>query len=567
MKFLACLLFLFYPVKQEKLTNQYFISLTGELMKVSSTPKKVKEIEARELKKFEQTGDRKFFLSSRYSSTFFDLDDPVKQMPKVYELLRENNDEIRFISISCNYYFALMFEENSPQLASEFLEKALKMAVKEKSTFLPHIYHAKGRFYFNAKKYEQAKIFFEKSLNSLDRNDILYRASMYNNFGLVDEKLNNVSNAIRNTTQGIKILESLSKLNAAEQSFLIKMKCILGHYYNISGDQVRAEQLLNEGYNFYKSKKQYVGELLKVSENLVDIYRITGQFEKEYQLIDNLKKFSFDDANLEHQIAFYQILQNSLLQKEQNADLNLISKKLTQLNQSFDLENLEKNRKVSDLLNKTTIKIITNKQKADLNSAKIQKIWLSVIVVLLVFFCILIFTYLRRKIMLERQLAENAENLAESKRIILEQDVDIHKEKIKNLHQNLSLKIETEKAFLDNLKQLRNSRNINAEDIVKDLMFKVTNLLQIDARNFDLLSENSTDNNLFIKKISDRYPNLTKKELQLCLYFRMSLSSKEISILENTSSGTIRVYKTKIKGKMNLDRDVDLAEFLGKLNY
>ena len=135
--------------------------------------------------------------------------------------------------------------------------------------------------------------------------------------------------------------------------------------------------------------------------------------------------------------------------------------------------------------------------------------------------------------------------LLESNREILEKDILLQRGKIKNLHMNLNLKIETEKAFLENLKKIKKSKNIDAEETVKDLFFKINNLLQIDEKN--TVNESSAENKEFMEKLSAIFPFLSEQDLKLCAYFRLNLSSKEISLLENITPGSVRVYKTKIK--------------------
>lgn len=49
------------------------------------------------------------------------------------------------------------------------------------------------------------------------------------------------------------------------------------------------------------------------------------------------------------------------------------------------------------------------------------------------------------------------------------------------------------------------------------------------------MTESSGGNDQFIQKLSTQFPFLTKKELKRGIYFRMNLSSKEISALSNTT--------------------------------
>ncbi|KXH85890.1 helix-turn-helix transcriptional regulator [Chryseobacterium kwangjuense] len=53
-----------------------------------------------------------------------------------------------------------------------------------------------------------------------------------------------------------------------------------------------------------------------------------------------------------------------------------------------------------------------------------------------------------------------------------------------------------------------------------------------------------------------KFPFLTTQEKKFCVYYKLNLSSKEISLLEGVTEGTVRVYKTRIKNKMGIDNDL-----------
>lgn len=124
------------------------------------------------------------------------------------------------------------------------------------------------------------------------------------------------------------------------------------------------------------------------------------------------------------------------------------------------------------------------------------------------------------------------------------------------------MKIETEKTFLEKLRKVKKSKDASAEQMIKDMLFQVNKLIKIDNKHYATLTENDAETAKFIERLSVLYPVLTPKELKLCLYFRVELSTKEISILLNSTDGIIRVYKTKIKRKMNLKRADTLDQIL-----
>ena len=64
------------------------------------------------------------------------------------------------------------------------------------------------------------------------------------------------------------------------------------------------------------------------------------------------------------------------------------------------------------------------------------------------------------------------------------------------------------------------------------------------------------------KKLKERYPDLTPRELNLCAYLRMNISSKEIATLMNISARGVEISRYRIRKKLRLDRDANLTEFM-----
>ncbi|WP_219007826.1 two-component regulator propeller domain-containing protein [Aquimarina litoralis] len=66
----------------------------------------------------------------------------------------------------------------------------------------------------------------------------------------------------------------------------------------------------------------------------------------------------------------------------------------------------------------------------------------------------------------------------------------------------------------------------------------------------------------FYEKLSKNYPNLTSKDLRLCAYLKMNLSSKEIAPLLGISSQSVDVSRHRLRKKLNLDSKDNLTNIL-----
>ena len=66
----------------------------------------------------------------------------------------------------------------------------------------------------------------------------------------------------------------------------------------------------------------------------------------------------------------------------------------------------------------------------------------------------------------------------------------------------------------------------------------------------------------FLKRIKQTFPNLTPRELKLCAYLRMNISSKEISVLMNISTRGVEISRYRLRKKFGIPRQTNLTEFI-----
>lgn len=71
----------------------------------------------------------------------------------------------------------------------------------------------------------------------------------------------------------------------------------------------------------------------------------------------------------------------------------------------------------------------------------------------------------------------------------------------------------------------------------------------------------------FFKKLLEGFPDLTTNDLRLCSYLRMNFSTKEIARLLNISTRAVEIGRYRLRKKLNLNHDVNLAEFLISIDF
>jgi len=66
----------------------------------------------------------------------------------------------------------------------------------------------------------------------------------------------------------------------------------------------------------------------------------------------------------------------------------------------------------------------------------------------------------------------------------------------------------------------------------------------------------------FIARLKEKNPDLTPKELRLCAYLKMNISTKEIAPLMNISVRGVEISRYRLRKKLNLDKGTNLTEYI-----
>lgn len=537
---------------------------------IRNNPEEIKRLANREYEKYKKSGDIKYFISSKQVGLVLYSKDKQKQIPLFFELMKLNNGRFDYISMICNNNLAAYFEKTAPDWALKYVNAAIEASENmEEKYSLEHLYHFKGRVLYNEGKYHDAMILFQKALEIFkERNETLYIASMYNNFGACYDKLNQLQSAITETEKAIQLLGNKPNLNNNEKTFLNYMKEGLAQYYMKEGNYRKAEELLLSEFTFSIPNKSY-GMTISSSKCLLSIYEsqiINPEAKKE--IIQSLEKIEPKVHSIENEIGLNGILQDYYLKTDNTPGLKKVSLRLLELCKRHETRNraeIEANLEFAD-----QYLIKSANQESDYERRKNMYFLIGMILLVVLFSIItsLLIRMKKRKDIMhdkEKELFAKEKIISENEREILEKNILLQNEKINNLYLNLNLKTETEREFLNNIKKIKKLKNVDTEEVLRDLQLKMNNLIMIDKKNNDLINESSNENRKFIENLSQRYPGLTDQELQLCVYFKLDLTAKEVSLLEKLTVGSIRVYKTKIKTKLGLGKEDSLSETLNNI--
>lgn len=169
----------------------------------------------------------------------------------------------------------------------------------------------------------------------------------------------------------------------------------------------------------------------------------------------------------------------------------------------------------------------------------------------------------------EEQLRKENE-IAHLKSEQLEHDIKHKSQELSSATMNVMRKNEILIDIANQITKLQESDNKTTftADTIKRLN-KIQKLIQENishdddwqkfAHNFDVVYED------YLKRLVAKFPQLSINDQRLCAYLKMGLSSKEIAPLLNISYRSAEMARYRLRKKMQLSREVNLAEYLQHL--
>ncbi|PXY41458.1 histidine kinase [Flavobacterium cheongpyeongense] len=159
---------------------------------------------------------------------------------------------------------------------------------------------------------------------------------------------------------------------------------------------------------------------------------------------------------------------------------------------------------------------------------------------------------------LEMELkAENELNVQEYEKHILELELQTKSSEVAGK----SLSIAKQSEMIDNIQNILDSeKDFNK---LKSEIKKAIKINEVNKHEWETFETNLNQiHNEFIINLSKKFPNLTPKDIKLCVYLKMNLASKEIAPLMNISFRGVELHRYRLRKKLNLSQEENLPKFL-----
>jgi len=488
----------------------------------------------------------------------------INQSLKHYEKAFEINEAIglgpqsawRLISIG-NLYF----QQNLHDLANEKYKKSYNIFEKLQDVYgMAVAENNQGMVYGESKNYQEELESYIKAYEL--RKSLSYPKIIAHSLNLIGNALINLGKIHDGIDSLKKSLSIYKEINETEH-LVGECYISLGNAWNKIGQK---DSTL---HYFDKANQFFIKNRLNKHIPIVHLAKATlfyefGEYSKSLKHIE-LGLLEARQLNLKFDIKSLLVLKREIATSRNDLPMIVeISKEYIALNESIFNSSVTQAITQGELkrnqeLNDKNIQI----QKLNINKLKQDKfvlILIITIIILLLFGFISRFRYIRRtnQKILEKQneIHLQKSKMMEVEKNAIEKDLD-HKKRVlvskaMNIAQNHEFLIE----IMSKLNTIR-KKSPKIKKIINQLENKehvADEWKEFDAVFSDVHIE-------FYTLLSEQFPSLTQRDLKICAMLRLNLNTKEIASLTNLTVRTIGEYRTKIRKKLSLTRDINLYSY------
>nr|WP_319400863.1 triple tyrosine motif-containing protein [uncultured Carboxylicivirga sp.] len=214
----------------------------------------------------------------------------------------------------------------------------------------------------------------------------------------------------------------------------------------------------------------------------------------------------------------------------------------------------------------------TESNEATFHFSILTPLYLTWPAITLYFSVIILILWLIIKIRTKRLTREKERLISEQQHLLKLEHSKLQEEQLRNDLQSkkeelsgLAMKVIYKNEKLSELKDKVTSIKEMASDKVarqlsRTLSFIDKELADDHWDDFEMRFDMAHNN--FIKRLKEDFPNLTSKDLKMCAYLRMNLSTKEMAQLLNMTVRGVETARYRIRKRINLGSSSNLNEFI-----
>ena len=478
--------------------------------------------------------------------------------------------------------------------ARTLIEHAKEVALKYNyKNALANLYNNLANISTDEGKIEQAITEYIKAAELFQEQDYpTALATVYSNIGMKYKFLKNYPDAISYIMQAIEINKKENYLSGLQNNYN-QLGIIYAdihsyekarHYYGLAldiaqkaGDEYSmAKVFLNQANllkkmkifdtaelyfdsaNFYCKKNNIIFGLALTEMNMGFFFNETGQSKKALKKLREIQNtiIGFNIPDL--QAAFYSGLSHTFKELKIYDSALYYYELYTELNDS--IAGLETQNTVLELERKYQSEHKAREIAELEESLLAEKLCNKAFLAGLILAGILI-TLLSLLIIARRRANKLAKKLAQQEYLELKNTMELRNQELLSkalMVSNLNEQLDTIHKHVRQIKPELSKKNANKLDILmKSLEVKLPEHAWNEFETwFDKVHQG------FFQQLMLKYPELSPTEMKVCSLLRLNMSTKDIALLTNRSSGTVDNIRYRIRKKMDLSSDDNLATIL-----
>ena len=502
-------------------------------------------------------------------------------------------------------FSSLLNEAGAPYLAIDYVKKALASYKLAHAASTSTSYNLSGKlasFYLKNNELDSAGHYYQLAINEAQNTGMpTWIAGAQNNLGICLFKKRNYADAYRH----FKMADSVLTLNHTEDSIL---KCSivdnmaqlllaqgnLGAAAVLYKANIASYTVLNIHQDIVKSRLG-LGNVFLAQRNLGDLWT-------QLSLIATLvhsKKF----VSQAHVLGYYELLLQYYLTTGNFKEALKAQEQLSSLKDSISNNNSKALKTLSDAMISsemykfnTQLELYQNRlllRDRDLKSArgeaKSNLLFLIITFILGTGLCILLYVFYRNKSRIQRdqirlqqselkiqrdeielekiarQLSEAQFDIQRLEREKLTRELEYKKKDISELSLYLSGIKNMNLTMLNKLGDIKNKKPLEQKESINNLVAELGVITNSQEKTIMFQENIEKVNTEFTQKVIARFPELTKSEIELCSFFKMNLSNKDISLLKNISPLSVKMARYRLRKKLGLAPEGDIYQFLSNL--
>ncbi len=443
--------------------------------------------------------------------------------------------------------------------ALERLRKAQKMASNSEKYYkqLSQTYMLMANIYEIYEDYEEAIEYYNESLKILEKNN--------DTINIARCKLNIVGTYVvwGKNDKALSLLDEIPEENE-NLDFLFLIYLNKSEIYLNKKEHDKAFVFNSKMLNLLKDSKDNYYEVMTKMQ-LSRIYTSLGNKLKAIELLEMCLEESKSLSGFTFRIEILSEL--SILNEEignYEKAYNQINEYITTNDSVLKVQRIKETEFLKTVFNEEKSNLTIDRKERELTYLKEKDIlrskynkYLIVAFLILILFSAIIYNK-QRKLILTQKKAESLE-------------LEKHEQQLKFNNQqilDLSLHVHDKNDLLTNIKtKLKDvlSQDKDHKKALSSIVNSINEDIRVNKEKIGLYKVVDESNVSFLQKLVQNYPNLSTKEQKIVQMLRSELSSKQIATQLSLSIYSIDTYRSKIRSKMKVPKNIKLSSFIRKL--